>query len=278
MIGYPNMTLQPVSDAEFRLIQQLIYKMAGVHIKEHKKTMVANRLRKRLDNYGFNSYKKYYDFITRSPEGHNELIEFVNCLTTNETFFFRHGEQLELLADKLIPRRLDLIDPSDKCRIWSSACSSGEEPYSMAILLDYKLKPETLNRVEILASDINIQVIEKAREGLYKPYALQKIENYFKKRYFRQLSNDQFTLSESIKDRVRFFKHNLLDHNPYGKFDIILCRNVMIYFDLESKNRVLRQLNKSLKSQGYLITGYAESLFRTETNLKYIQPTLYMKD
>lgn len=277
MIETPNMTLQPVSDAEFRLIQQLIYKMAGVHIKEHKKTMVANRLRRRLDNFGFSSYKKYYDFITQSPEGHNELIEFVNCLTTNETFFFRHGEQLDTLADKLIPRCLERISPSEKCRIWSSACSSGEEPYSVAMLLDYKLKPEVLNRIEILASDINMQVIERARQGLYKPYALQKIQPYFKTRYFKQLSIDQFALSESIRDRVQFFRHNLLDHNPYGRFDIILCRNVMIYFDLESKNRVLHQLNRSLKSHGYLITGYAESLFRTETNLKYIQPTLYNK-
>jgi chemotaxis protein methyltransferase CheR len=148
----------------------------------------------------------------------------------------------------------------------------------VAILLDYKLKPEISNRIEILASDINLQVIEKARQGLYRPYALQKIQKYFRARYFKQLSNDQFTLSESIKKRVQFFRHNLLDHNPFGRFDIIICRNVMIYFDLNSKNRVLHQLNRSLKPQGYLITGYAESLFRTETNLKYIQPTLYMKD
>ncbi|MFC1569482.1 CheR family methyltransferase [bacterium] len=277
MIGIPYMATHTITDAEFQLIQQLIYSTAGVYIKSHKKTMVANRLRKRLETFGFHNYKKYYDFITKVPEGRQELIEFVNCLTTNETFFFRHGEQLELLVDKIIPQQLAELDRYDKLRIWSAACSSGEEPYSVAMLIRHRLKPDVQKRIEILASDINIEVLEKAKNGIYKPYALQKVSALFKKQYFEKKSEEQFILSDQIKEMVHFFRHNLLDANVHGKFDIILCRNVMIYFDMESKNKVLSQLNKSLKTGGYMITGYAESLFRTETTLKYMQPTLYYK-
>ncbi|MBN1782467.1 protein-glutamate O-methyltransferase CheR [bacterium] len=272
------MNVHSVTDAEFRLIQKLIYEMAGVYIKEHKKTMVANRLRKRLENYGFESYKKYYDFITRTSEGRNELIEFVNCLTTNETFFFRHGEQLDLLVEKLIPERLQTLKPKEKLRIWSAACSSGEEPYSIAILMHQKLKQALIQKIEIHASDINMEVLDKAQKGIYKPYALQKVNEFYKRTYFRQLSEDKFQISNQVQSMVHFFRHNLLNHHSQGPFDIVLCRNVMIYFDQDSKTRVLSHLFKSIKPGGFLITGYAESLFRVQTTLKYIQPTLYQKE
>lgn len=277
MIGSYYMTSNTVNDTDFHRIQQLIYDLAGVHIKDHKKTMVANRLRKRLETLGFETYKKYVDHITSTPEGRTELIEFVNCLTTNETFFFRHGEQLDILVDKLIPNRLANTDLSNKIRLWSAACSSGEEPYSIAMLIRNKFKPDIMDRIEIWASDINAKVIEKAKQGIYRPYALQKVSSYYKKIYFRQLNEDHYHIVPEIKNMVTFFRHNLLDINPHGKFDFILTRNVMIYFDLDSKNKVLLKLNASLKEGGYLMTGYAESLFRTETTLKYMQPTLYYK-
>jgi len=278
MIGTTYVATHPVSDAEFQLIQKLIYTTAGVYIKSHKKTMVANRLRKRLEAYGFHSYKQYYDFITKTLEGRQELIEFVNCLTTNETFFFRHGEQLDYLVEKIIPQQLSELNSSEKLRIWSSACSSGEEPYSVAMLINQKFKPETVQQIEIMASDINIQVLDKAKQGHYKSYALQKVPSFFKKYYFEKKSEDHYILAETIKKMVHFFRHNLLELNPHGKFDIILCRNVMIYFDMVSKNKALQQLNRCLKKGGYLMTGYAESLFRTETTLKYMRPTLYYKE
>lgn len=278
MIGISHMPAHQITDTEFQLIQQLIYSMAGVYIKSHKKTMVANRLRKRLETYGFNNYKKYYDFITKTPDGRRELIEFVNCLTTNETFFFRHGEQLEMLVEKIIPQRLTEMGPGDKLRIWSAACSTGEEPYSVAMLIHNRYKQDTINRIELWASDINKEVLERAKRAVYKPYALQKLPQVFTTAYFIKESEERYCLSERIKKRVHFFHHNLLEYNPHGKFDVILCRNVMIYFDMESKNKVLYQLNKSLRTGGFMITGYAESLFRTETTLKYIRPTLYHKE
>jgi chemotaxis protein methyltransferase CheR len=266
-----------LTDAEFSMIQRLIYDMAGVYIKNHKKAMVINRLRKRLENYGFESYKKYMDYIANHPDGNRELIEFVNCLTTNETYFFRHVEQLDLLTDRLIPERLRALKDGSKLRIWSAACSSGEEPYSIAILIHHKFKSDTQSQIEILASDINMEVLEKAKQGLYKTYALQKIPAYFKNGYFMSCNEDLFRIDRRIQKMVHFFRHNLLEPNMQGPFDIILCRNVMIYFDIESKNRALSHIQKSLKTGGFLITGYAESLFRTLTDLKYIQPTLYSR-
>lgn len=270
--------MQTVNDSEFRLIKRLVYDSTGIFLKNHKKTMVANRLRKRLNELGFDNYKSYYDYITKEQAGHQELSECINCLTTNETFFFRHHEQIEYLIENILPEIRSQKKSNQKIRIWSAGCSSGEEPYTMMILMDKKLKQEELEQIEVIASDINETMIDRARQGIYSNYALQQMPKYYKTKYFhKEPKNEQYNIIQKIKDQVQFHHHNILDTFHQGKFDVIICRNVFIYFDKESKEKALKNILFSLRHKGFLIIGFAESLINQKTHFTYIKPTFYRR-
>jgi len=265
--------MQSINEMEFKLIKRLIFSETGVYLKDHKRSMVSNRLRKRLETCGMDTYKKYYDFLTKNPDGKQELTEFVNCLTTNETFFFRHSEQIEYLTEIILPQ---MMEKQKRIRIWSAACSSGEEPYSIAMQIREKMGCNALKSIEIIASDINRNMILKAKAGLYKPYAVQRMPIDYKKKYFTDVE-DLFMLSDTIQNQVQFYQSNLLEPFRHGQFDVIFCRNVMIYFNQDSKSRALTNLYGGLRTQGYLITGYAESLLNNQNLFQFIQPAIYQK-
>ncbi|MBN2028921.1 hypothetical protein JW824_01640 [bacterium] len=270
--------MKSVNDSEFQLIKQLIYHQTGIFLNDHKKTMVANRLRNRLNTLGFRSYKRYYDYVTKEPSGRHELSECINCLTTNETFFFRHNEQIEYLIEYLLPQLRNQNKPNQKIRIWSAGCSSGEEPYSIAISLDKKFNQKELDQIEIIASDINKTMIDHAKAGIYSPYALQQMPEYDQNKYFYQNSkNEQYHIIEKIKKRVHFYRHNILDTFHQGLFDVIICRNVFIYFDKKSKEMALQKILPHLRAKGFLIIGFAESLFDQKLHFMYIKPTIYRR-
>jgi chemotaxis protein methyltransferase CheR len=269
-----------VNDAEFQLIRRLIYDKAGIHLRDCKKTLVSNRLRKRLETLGIESYKRYYDFLTKKPEGHHELAHFINALTTNETYFFRHPEHMEYLEHTILPqlmtekhRRFGM-----KIRIWCAACSSGEEPYSIAMLIQERPERYKGWHVEIVGSDINRNMLMKAEAGLYPEYAVSKMPKIYRQRYLNfDPAEKAFRLRDDVKSRVRFVHGNLLHPFGQGKFDVILCRNVMIYFDAESKNKVISNLFDDSAEGGYLIVGYAESMLTHPSRFKYVMPTVYRR-
>jgi chemotaxis protein methyltransferase CheR len=272
--------LPHVSDREFELIRRLIYDKAGIHLRDSKKNLVSNRLRKRLDHFGFDSYQKYYDLIAKMPEEKSEIAQFINALTTNETFFFRHPEHFEYLEKNIFPRIVEQDKParSRKIRIWCAACSSGEEPYSIALLIQANPFRYREWSIEILGTDINGNMIDMARQGVYSPYAVGRMRPDFRKRYFEfNPRENAYRLAETVRRRVRFDRSNLLTPPVHGKFDVIFCRNVMIYFDAESKKRALQHLYDSLAADGTLIVGYAESLLGDQTRFKYVMPTVYRK-
>jgi chemotaxis protein methyltransferase CheR len=270
-------SIKPISDVEFQLIRRLIYQKTGVFMNDHKKILVTNRLRKRLEHFGFNSYKKYYDFITKDPAGYQEIIEFINCLTTNETYFFRHGEQLEYIVEILMPD-INIEKSSKYIQVWSAACSSGEEPYSLAMIIREKWINSELDKVKIVASDINREMIEKARIGTYKSHAVQRMSKFYRDKYFKKdILRQEYYISDQVKSMVNLYHHNLLNQFNRENIDIILCRNVLIYFDRVSKTRILENLHQTMRRGGYLITGYAESLFRNQNLFQYIKPTIYRK-
>jgi chemotaxis protein methyltransferase CheR len=269
-----------VTHGEFELFRDLIYKKAGIHLKDSKKILVANRLRKRMDAHGLNCYTQYYKILIKAPDGQNEIQEFINALTTNETYFFRHPEQFEYLTDILMPKLLESRKPGPKApvRIWSAACASGEEPYSIAIQIHESKPNSDLIPFEIIGSDINCDMIQKAKAAVYSAYATGKMKPVLRDRYFIKEPNAEcYHLAQGIRKNVRFFQGNLLDSFPQGQFDVIFCRNVMIYFDQGTKDRVLSNLHRSLNPGGYLITGYAESLMNTEHPFQYLKPTIYQK-
>jgi len=270
--------MKSVNNSEFQLIRQLIYQQTGIFLNDHKKTMVGNRLRRRLDLLGFENYKRYYDYMTKEPAGRQELTECINCLTTNETFFFRHYEQIEYLVENILPELKSHQKPEQKTRIWSIGCSTGEEPYSIAISLDKKLKNEELDHIEIFASDINQSVIERAKKGIYNTYAVQQMPEHDRHRYFHyDAQTSQYDITRRIKDRVRFCRHNILEPFRCGLFDVIICRNVLIYFNKESKEKALERIVQHLKPDGFLIIGFAESLIEHKSLFTYIRPTIYRR-
>jgi chemotaxis protein methyltransferase CheR len=270
--------MKTVNESEFQLIKRLIYHQTGIFLNDHKKTMVANRLRNRLKTLGIDNYKRYYDYVTKEPAGRRELTECINCLTTNETYFFRHREQIEFLVENILPELRNQYKPSQKIKIWSVGCSSGEEPYSIAILLDKKLKQNEWDQIEIFASDINQTMIDRARQGIYKTYALQQMPKFDQDKYFIQdTENEQYHIIQKIKDQVQFRQHNILHTFYYGLFDVIICRNVLIYFNKESKEKALQKMLYHLRPKGFFIIGFAENLIDHKLDFTYIKPTIYRR-
>ncbi|MDM7925742.1 MAG: protein-glutamate O-methyltransferase CheR, partial [bacterium] len=250
--------------------------------KESKKALVHNRLQKRLAACGLTSLRAYLDLLNRDPEGRSELAGFVDALTTNETFFFRHPEHFELLVDDLIPRIIERKTASGsgrRIRIWSAACSSGEEPYTAAMVLHQNAERFRGWAFEIIGTDINRSVLEKARSGLYTSYAVSKMPDAYRRRYFTaDPAAGTFRLKDEIRQLVRFHAANLLQPFSFGKFDVIFCRNVMIYFDAASKETALHHLHGSLFPGGTLIVGYAESMLNHHDRFRYIMPTVYQRE
>lgn len=269
-----------VSTTEFKLFQKLMYQETGVHLRDSKKTLVSNRLRKRLTAYGLQSYKKYYDLLTKSSSGRDEIPQFVDALTTHETYFFRNPEHFDYLLETILPEVMNnkRNRNSNHIRIWCAACSTGEEPYSLAILLQEKKFYEEW-KFSIKGTDISRAVIQRAEQGIFKPYAVAKMKAQYKDKYFTgDPEAKYYHLNDTIKNKVSFHQLNLLESFPYGKVDIILCRNAMIYFNRESKQIVADNLYNTLTTGGYLIVGYADNFIQNQTNLQYIKPTVYKKN
>jgi chemotaxis protein methyltransferase CheR len=272
--------MNTVNDAEFQLIRGLIYDKAGIHLRDCKKTLVSNRLRKRLETLGLDSYKRYCDLLTKKPDGRQEIAQFINALTTNETYFFRHPEHLEYLENTILPQLMSEKHKrfGMKIRIWCAACSSGEEPYSIAMLIQERPERYKGWSVEIAGSDINRNMLLKAEAGLYSEYAVSKMPKAYRQKYLNfDPTEKAFRLRDDVKSRVRFVHGNLLNPFGQGKFDVIFCRNVMIYFDAASKNKVIANLFEELAEGGYFIVGYAESMLNHPSRFKYVMPAVYRR-
>lgn len=270
--------LKPVHDSEFQLIRRMVYRETGIFLNDHKKTMLANRLRNRLHTLGFKSYKQYYDYITKHPAGKRELSSCIDCLTTNQTYFFRHIEHMEYVIRHILPECCARRKSGEKIRIWSIGCSSGEEPISIVILLDKRLKKSERDRIEIVASDISRSMIDRAGRGLYAEYAFQRMSEADRNRFFTWCSDTGlYRIRPEIQQRVRYFQHNILDPFHHGSFDVIFCRNVLIYFNKESKGKALTNIRKHLRPDGLLIMGFAESLIDQRSHFTYIKPTVYRR-
>ncbi len=275
-----NMLLQ-VTDNEFSLIKKMIYERAGIRLNETKKVLVSNRLRKRLSYLGFRNYRIYCNYILKAEtkEARKELIYFIDALTTNETYFFRNPKQLKYLEKNIMPKIIMGKNRGiRRIRIWSAACSSGEEPYTIAILLREIIKNYDDWDIQIVASDINKDVIRKAAEGIYKPYAVERMpRNYLNKYFIRDKKTGYFILAEKIKKMVQYYNHNLLHPFYLKRIDLIFCRNALIYFDNKSKKKVCSNISSSLVKGGYLFLGHAETLLDNKLMFKYVKPAIYEK-
>ncbi|HYE36755.1 CheR family methyltransferase [Methylocaldum sp.] len=262
-----------ISDHEFRQFQKLLYDISGIHLSPAKKPLVCGRLARRLGQHGLNSYGDYFRLLTNGGET-EELQHALDLLTTNETYFFREPKHFDFLKQNILSAR----HPARTFRIWSAACSSGEEPYSIAMVLAERLGSAPW---EVLGSDISRRVLEKARLGHYPMERAKNIPRDHLTRYCLKGVGSQegtFLIDKTLKNRMRFMHINLNGPLPkIGEFDAIFLRNVMIYFDQAVKRQVVARLSRTLKSGGYFIVGHAETLNGVDETLEPVAPTVYRK-
>ena len=272
-----KMELRPV---DFEKIRRLIYEKCGINLHEGKKELVSARLGKRLREGNFRSFAQYYDYVV-TEEGADELVRMIDSISTNLTYFFREDSHFQKLA-AVFPHLLAASGnkSSPRLRIWSAACSTGEEPYSIAI----KVR-ETMNGipvdVKILATDISTSVLKTAASGIYNAEKIKNIPPGLVKKYFQGGSGKwegYYRVKNEIRELVQFKRFNLMQPPPRGVyFDIIFCRNVMIYFDKQTQSALVNRLYDSLVGGGYLFIGHSESLTGLNHRLKYIEPSVYRK-
>lgn len=267
-----GLAIVEISEREFLVFQKIIYNEVGIDLPLSKKILVQTRLIKRIHHYGFKTYSEYLRFIQINKE---EKIEMINQITTNETYFFREIEHYEFLKDKIIPN----ASLKDKFRFWSAASSVGAEAYSAAMLLDSCF---SRNNWEVVGTDINTDVIHKARMGLYPEGWAQKIPLELKKKYClkgKSSNLGKFLIDRVLIENMQFKQKNLLAPiADIGAFDVVFLRNVLIYFDDDTKKIVVDNVVKNLKIGGYFFISHTENLNMIKVDeLKQVVPSIFKK-
>lgn len=256
---------------EFVWIRDYLYKTTGIVLNDTKQAMVIGRLDKRLRHYGFASYSEYFSLFGM-PGFENETTLAIDLLTTNETYFFREPKHFDFLVSEILPEQ----SPAKIFRVWSAASSSGEEAYTLAMLLENYANS---GQWEIVGTDISTRVLDKAQRGLYPIDAAEKIPPMLLKKYCLKGSGDfeGFLLIDPVlRKRVKFIYANLISSLPdLGMFDVIFLRNVMIYFDMGTKQRLLESITQYLRPGGYFFISHSESLHGMRTNLRPVIPSIY---
>lgn len=263
-----------LSDGTFIELRDIIYKLCGIYYTESKKYLLEGRILKRITSLGLKTYEQYISYL-QSPSSRAELDSLFEAITINETYFFRAQQQFDVFESIIVPEiaKPKMRLPSPTFRVWSAASSSGEEAYTLAILFLEKIKPMFPGlQFQIVASDINQAVLDNAKKGIYKEYSVRNIPPDLLNKYFKQQGNT-FLISDEVKKFVRFFKLNLYDTSAVRAMaycDVIFCCNVLIYFDVPSKQLVVSNLYDVLNKGGYLFIGYSESLHGISKAFKLI--------
>lgn len=268
--------IRSMSASEFARIKQLAYETCGIDFAESKKEMVASRLERPMRRMNLASYEDYYLRVRDDVSG-SALPEFIDALATNHTNFLREADHFAFLRKKFgrVSYRGRAI------RIWSAACSTGEEPYSIAMTLLDERRHEVIPNFQILATDISTRVLAAARSGVYSAEKLRDLPPQWLSEFFEAGSgrwSGWMRANKSVRDTIHFSRFNLLDRPvDFGTFDVIFCRNVMLYFDRTTQEGIVNRLADRLNPGGYLLTGHTESLMSIRHPLSYVQPAAYRK-
>jgi len=276
----PLFAVPELPDNLFREYQQLIYSQAGIFLSPVKKALLLGRLSRRLRELGALSLSAYLLRVREDPE---ERVRLIEAICTHETHFFREPRHFQFLEREVLPRWRSQggTDSGGRTvRVWSAACSSGEEPFSLAMVLRHHLPPEEGWHIDILATDLSTRVLDRARQLLWPVDKAREIPPHYLKQFMLRGVGSQegwMKAGSELRPLVRFQKLNLNDelYPGLGRFDLIFCRNVLIYFDATSKQRVIGRLLSHLKPQGYLFLGHAESLSGTAHPVRAVMPTVY---
>ena len=258
MTDPPQMT-----EDEFRRLAEFLYRRTGMVFTESKRYYVERRVWERMDATSSPSFSVYFAYLR--SEVRDEVEHLINAFTVNETYFYREDHQLACLTADLLRERVATKRPGDPIRIWSVPCSTGEEPYSIAIWLLENWKDVDTFDIEIVGSDIDTRVLDAAAEGIFGKRALMKLSPELIARYFHELDNEQWQILDDLRQSVRFSRVNLIETKetrPQGRFDVIFCRNVLIYFDDESRRVAAENLYDNLLPGGFICLGHTESMSR----------------
>jgi chemotaxis protein methyltransferase CheR len=256
-------------DDVFRQLREAIYRRSGLWFSDSSKYLLQKRLSPRARELNFDTFQKYFYFLQYDPRAESEFETIFDLVTTNETYFFREPAQLQAFTDEIVP---ELIGKARgrKIRIWSAGCSSGEEPYTIAMLLDDRRYYDRA-AFEIFASDINQTVLAKARRGKYRENSFRATSPAMRDKYFHREPDGSWRIHDAVRNRVSFGRLNLYDTARVallGVLDVIFCRNVIIYFDEGAKRAVIGSFHERLGEGGYLLLGHSESLMSLSTQFK----------
>lgn len=276
-----TMNLHRLSRQEFDKIAEIVYGNCGINLEFCKKTMVESRLNRRLRALNIPDFSNYLRLVTSKEGIETELVNMIDVVTTNKTDFFREKHHFDFLTESLLPDFFE-SNPNQTLKVWSSACSSGEEPYTLAMVLQEFAKQHRGFSYEILASDISTQILQKAIQAIYSADRAIDIPSHYRTKYLLK-SKDQdspkIRIVSELRSKVRFEQINLID----GELkvdqlqDIIFCRNVLIYFDRETQFKVVKNLLRNLRQGGLLFIGHSESLHFFDLPIKQIKPTIFVK-
>lgn len=273
-----------IDDKEFSLFQRLIYDESGINLTPAKKELLKSRLMKRLRERSLTSFKEYYKYVTEADTTGEELVSMLDCISTNLTEFFREAAHFDFLSEKVLPALLEdkRKKREKRIRIWCAGCSTGEEPYSISMILAECIKELCGWDIKLLATDLSTRVLKKAMQGIYakdrlKNIPLQMLNTYFEKGAHN--FKDHYQIKDFLRNLIAFRRLNLTDETfPFkGQFDFIFCRNVMIYFNKQTQTELVSKFYKHLAPNGYLFIGHSESLAGAETRFRYVRPTIYQK-
>jgi len=274
-------TAMGISDRDFRLIRDLVYKRFGINLTQEKRTLLVGRLGKLLRKQGFRSFQDYYKYLLADRTG-RALDSLVNRISTNFTFFYRESEHFDFFLFPVLPEMVKRVSGENErdLRVWCAGCSSGQEPYTLQMLMrEYFGKRYAMWKAGLLATDISAKALETAMRGVYPEDALKKLPRFLKRRYFRKAGDGEYGVTDDIKRDITFRRFNLMNKRfPFKKpFHIIFCRNVMIYFDQPTRDALIRRFHENMVPGGYLFIGHSETLGREQALYEYVKPAIYRK-
>ena len=268
----------PFTDKDFQFIQTLVAERTGIVLTEIKRTMVYSRIARRIRHCGVSTFEEYCQLLKAGDE--SELISFTNAITTNLTSFFREPHHFEYLANTVLPE-LEKTKKDKRIRIWSAGCSSGEEPYSIAMTVQDYFGKKSGWDIKILASDLDFDMVERASGGVYKEDRVTGLDKKHLKNYVKKGKGDlqgSVKMDSRLMDMITFKQLNLLHEWPFkGPFDFMFCRNVVIYFNKETQKELFDRYANHLPENAPLFIGHSESLFKVTDRFKSMGQTIYRK-
>lgn len=270
--------MNDITDKEYVMIRDYIKEKFGISLGNEKKSLVYSRLRTVVAELGMSDFTEYFNYMKSDRTG-EAGTRFIDKITTNHTFFMREADHFNYFRDTVLPYIHQKYASQKDLRLWCAACSSGEEAYTLQMIVQDFFADKPGWNTEILATDISTQVLDKAIKGIYTNESLSTLSDAWRKKYLKPLDADYSVMNDDLKKKITFRKFNLMEENLKFKkpFQVIFCRNVMIYFDNKTRDDLVARFYNVCDDGAYLFIGHSESLNQTKTKFKYLMPALYRK-